>query len=209
MEESHNRVQWVYSSTSNEELQGRYDQWAPEYEQDLVGCFAWNAPGNASALLEKYVAKPARILDAGAGTGLVGVSLRQLGYTDLVAIDLSAGMLEEAHRKQVYSEFHQMVLGETLDFEIAEFDAVISVGVFTFGHAPASAFDELVRVTKPGGYIVFSLRTDVYENNGFREMQDGLTAAGKWELAEMTDQFRPMPKGEPEVWHRDWAYRVN
>ncbi len=209
MEERDNRVRWVYSSTSNEELQGRYDQWAAEYEQDLVEGFAWNAPANTSALLAKHVAKPARILDAGAGTGLVGESLRQLGFTDLVAIDLSTGMLEEARRKQVYGEFHQMVLGETLDFETAVFDAVISVGVFTFGHAPASAFNELVRVTKPGGHIVFSLRTDVYENNGFREMQDCLAAAGKWELAEVTDQFRPMPKGEPEVWHRDWAYRVS
>ncbi len=171
-------------------------------------CFAWNAPGITSAVLAKHVAKPARILDAGAGTGLVGEALSRLGYTDIVAIDLSMGMLEEARRKQVYSEFHQMVLGETLAFETAVFSAVISVGVFTLGHAPASAFNELVRVTKPGGQIVFSLRTDVYENNGFREMQDGLAAAGKWELTEMTDQFRPMPKGEPEVWHRDWAYRV-
>ncbi len=209
MQERHNRIQWIYSSTSNAELQERYDQWAAEYDEDLAEGFAWNAPRNASALFAKHVDKGARILDAGAGTGLVGEVLSQLGYTNLVAIDLSPGMLEEARRKQVYSAFHQMVLGETLDFDTDAFDAVISVGVFTLGHAPASAFDELVRVTKPGGHIVFSLRTDVYENNGFREMQDGLTAAGKWELAEMTDQFRPMPKGEPEVWHRDWAYRVS
>ncbi len=148
-------------------------------------------------------------MDAGAGTGLVGEALSQLGYTDLVAIDLSPGMLEEARRKQVYGEFHQMVLGETLDFETAVFDAVISVGVFTLGHAPASAFDELVRVTKPGGHIVFSLRTDAYESDGFKEKHDGLEAAGKWKLAEMTDEFQPLPKGEPEVWHRNWAYRVN
>ena len=75
MEESHNRVQWVYSSTSNEELQERYDQWAAEYDRDLAESFAWNAPNKAAALLAKHVAKPARILDAGAGTGLVGSRL--------------------------------------------------------------------------------------------------------------------------------------
>ena len=209
MLESHNRVQWVYSSTNNEELQERYDQWASEYDRDLAEDFAWNAPSNAAALLARHVAKRARILDAGAGTGLVGESLSLLGYTDLVAIDLSAGMLEEARRKQVYGELYQMVLGETMEFETDAFDAVISVGVFTLGHAPARAFNELARITKPGGHIVFSLRTDVYESDGFKEQQTGMEESGVWHLAEMTDQFQPLPKGEPDVWHRIWAYRVN
>jgi len=34
-------------------------------------------------------------------------------------------------------------------------------------------------------------------------MQDNPAGAGTREPAEM------MPKGEPEVWRRDWAYRVN
>ena len=72
---------------------------------------------------------------------------------------------------------------------------------------PVSAFDELVRVTKPGGYIVFSLRTDMVED-GFKEYFAGLEAAGKWKLAEATDPFQPLPKGEPEVFHQIWAYQV-
>ena len=209
MEDSHNRIQWVYASATNEELQERYDQWAADYDRDLAEVFAWNGPSNAAAILAKHVDKPAKILDAGAGTGLVGESLSQLGYTSLVAIDLSNGMLEEARRKNVYRELYRMVLGETLEFESNAFDAVISVGVFTLGHAPASAFDEMARVTKPGGHVVFSLRTDVYEKDGFKEQQSGMEEAGVWQLAEMTDQFQPLPKGEPEVWHRIWAYRVN
>ena len=88
------------------------------------------------------------------------------------------------------------------------FDAVVTVGVLTVGHAPASSLDELVRVTKAGGYIAFSLRPDVYENNGFKERQAELESQGKWELAERTEEFQPMPKGEPEVTHRVWVYRV-
>ena len=57
-----------------------------------------------------------------------------------------------------------MTLGDKLDYETGEFDAVISVGVFTLGHAPSSSFDELIRITKSGGHIVFSLRTDVYQD---------------------------------------------
>ena len=209
MQESHKRVQWVYESTTDKELEDRYDQWAADYDNDLAAEFAWNAPQNASDVFAKHVGKSAHILDAGAGTGLVGECLVKAGYSDLVAMDLSAGMLEEAKSKNLYNDFRQMALGGTLDFANDEFDAVISVGVFTQGHAPASSFDELARITKPGGLIVFSLRVDMYEPDGFKEQQTGMENAGMWQLAEMTDEFQPLPKGEPEVWHRIWAYRVN
>ena len=203
-----NRVQWVYSSKDNRELAERYDQWSMDYEKDLATDFEYLAPQMSAEVLAKHVPRDARILDAGAGTGLVGVCLAELGYGRMVAMDLSQGMLDEAQKKQVYEDFHQMVMGETLDYDTDSFDAVITVGVLTVGHAPASSLDELVRVTKPNGYIVFSLRPDVYENNGFRERQDELEAQGKWQLVERTEEFQPMPKGEPEVTHRVWAYRV-
>ena len=38
--------------------------------------------------------------------------MAKLGYTDLMAMDLSQGMLEEARKKNVYREFHQMMMGE-------------------------------------------------------------------------------------------------
>ncbi len=207
-EESHRRVQWVYSSTSNRELEERYDKWASEYDKDLAEQFQWNSPRTAVDLLAKHVPTEAKILDAGAGTGLVGECLAQLGYRDLYAMDLSLGMLEEARRKDLYKDFYQMTLGEELGFETNSFDSVISVGVFTTGHAPANAFDELARVTKPDGIIVFSLRVDLYEEGGFKEYQAGLEEAGRWKLAELSDPFQPLPKGEPEVIHRIWAYQV-
>ena len=208
MQESENRVQWVYASTNNQELEERYDQWAGEYDRDLEEDFAWNAPQVAARFFSRMVPAEGRILDAGAGTGLVGLELHRLGYRNLVAMDLSSGMLQEARNKQVYSEFHQMVLGETLGFQSDHFDAVISVGVFTLGHAPTNSFDELIRVTKPGGYIVFSLRTDFYEEGGFKGKLADLVSAGRWKLAEATDRYRPLPKGEPEVFHQIWAYQV-
>ena len=208
MQESHRRVQWVYGSTSDKELEERYDQWAADYDQDLAADFEWNAPQNASAVFARHVDKSAKILDAGAGTGLAAECLAQEGYTDMVAMDLSIGMLDQAKGKNLYNAFHQMALGGPLDFPTAEFDAVISVGVFTQGHAPAESFDERIRITNPGGMIVYSLRVDTYESGGFKEYQSNLELAGKWELAEVTEQFQPLPKGEPEVWHQIWAFRV-
>ncbi|MFC1958147.1 class I SAM-dependent DNA methyltransferase [Chloroflexota bacterium] len=206
--ERQERVQWIYSSRDNKELSNRYDQWAKDYDADLDEGFGWLGPQRAVDFLVKYVSKDARILDAGAGTGLVGALLAKQGYDNLVAMDLSKGMLEEARKKNAYREFHQMVMGEKLDYATDSFDAVISVGVLTVGHAPASSIDELIRVTKPGGYIVYSLRPDVYRDNGFKERQDALEAEGKWKLAEVSEEFPPLPKGEPDVFHQVWVYQV-
>ena len=86
---------------------------------------------------------------------------------------------------------------------------MISIGVLTFGHAPASSLDELVRITRPGGYIVFSLRPDVYEGSGFRGKMAELKTSGKWELAEVSEKKQVLPKGEPDVYHHVWIYRVS
>jgi len=207
MEESHRRVQWVYGSASNQELEERYDQWAEEYDRDLAEDFAWNAPDNAARVLAGLLDSGASILDAGAGTGLAGERLAVAGFTNMAAMYISQGMLDVAKSKNVYSSFHQMVMGETLGFGTDEFDAVISVGVFTLGHAPIHSFDELVRVTRPGGYIVFSLRTDMVEE-GYQDYFSKLESGGQWKLAQVPDPFQPMPKGEPEVFHQIWAYQV-
>ena len=73
-------------------------------------------------------------------------------------------------------------------------------------HAPATSLDELVRITRLGGHIVFTLRPDVYENSGFKEKQTALEYEGKWKFMEVTGEFQALPKGEPDVYHQVWVY---
>ena len=208
MTEEQNVIQWVYSSKNEQELAERYNEWAKTYEDDLDRDIGWYGPIRAVESMVRYVAKDARILDAGAGTGLVGKLLAEREYTDLIAMDLSEGMLEQARNKNVYKEFHQMVMGETLDFTSDSFDAVVSVGVLTVGHAPVRSLDELVRVTKPGGHIVYTLRPDLYEDGGFKEKHEELESTGKWKLAERGEPTQILPKGEPDVFHQVWVFEV-
>ena len=202
------RVQWVYAAENNEQLADRYDQWAKDYDSDLKDVFDWRSPELTAEFLAKYVSRESRILDAGAGTGLVGQALASLGYENLEAMDMSPGMLDQARKKAVYKDLHQMVMGDALGFATGAFDAVIAVGVLTLGHAPASSLDELARITKAGGYVIFTVRTDLYENGQFKEKQDGLAAEGRWRLVEASEEFQPLPKGEPEVMHQVWVYQV-
>ena len=97
-------------------------------------------------------AAKSRILDAGAGTGIVGKVLQDLGYTNMDALDISQKMLDEAKKLNVYKEFFCAALSAEPVAEIAanQYDALICVGTLTVGHVKPVAFDEILRVVKPG-----------------------------------------------------------
>jgi len=205
--EKQDKLQWIYSSRDNKELIKRYNLWAEDYDFDLTQEIQSRGPELAGEYFIKYVDKEIKVLDAGAGTGLVGKVLAEYGFTNLVAMDLSEGMLEEAHKKNVYNELHQMVMGETLDFMTDSFGATICVGVLTIGHAPANSFDELIRVTKPGGHIVFTLNAESYENSGFKDKLSDLEKDNKWKLVEVSEKLCMMAT-EPDILHQIWIYEV-
>ncbi|MCE2459119.1 MAG: class I SAM-dependent methyltransferase, partial [Dehalococcoidia bacterium] len=123
----------MYASENNQQLEERYDQWAKEYDEDLESDFGYVMPRIAAETFQQFVPTESKVLDAGAGTGMVGVELNRLGFTNIDAMDMSQGMLDEADRKGVYSNFYQMVMGEPLDMDTGSYDAVIGVGVLTLG----------------------------------------------------------------------------
>ncbi len=202
------KVRWIYESKDTQELSERYDSWADSYDQDLERYYDYQGPRMVVDAVEAYVPKDGKVLDAGVGTGLVGIELHGRGYRDIVGIDLSAGMLERARKKGVYVQLHQMVLGEPLNFPDDIFDATLSVGTFTLGHAPASGFRELVRVTRSSGTIAFTLHVDAYEQYGFKQEFDRLEADGKWSHVQTLGPMRIMPKGAPDVFHCVWVFEV-
>jgi predicted TPR repeat methyltransferase len=198
----------VYNARNREELAEGYDAWAADYDRDLMS-FGYKIPAVTSGFIGRYIEpNAAPLLDAGAGTGIMGETLNLLGFDKLVAIDLSHGMLEQARKKNIYDELHQMALGDPLDFADDTFAATIATGVFTAGHAPAESFDELLRITQPGGHLIFTVRADVYLEQGFKQKQDALERDGAWHLVEMTAPFQSLPLGEPEVRNQTFVYEV-
>ncbi|MDQ4083610.1 MAG: class I SAM-dependent methyltransferase, partial [Actinomycetota bacterium] len=116
--------------------------------------------------------------------------------------------LELARKKGAYKDLHQMELGKQLDLPTDAFSAVVATGVFAAGHAPPESFDELIRVTRPGGHMIFSVRTDVYEEGGFKEKQEALEREGRWQLLEMSEPFSHVRYEDPELKVRVFAYQV-
>lgn len=76
-------IQQIYDSQDNRELADRYDKWAENYDRELVDDYRYVAPKKVADTLLRFAPKDAKILDAGAGTGLVGQVLHQRGYTHL------------------------------------------------------------------------------------------------------------------------------
>jgi SAM-dependent methyltransferase len=201
------RLQNVYSARDNRELASSYDEWAEDYEDDVLS-LGYAIPAVAAGFVGRFVPLGGRVLDAGAGTGLFGSILSVLGYEDLVGIDISERMLEKAGQKNAYRRLHRMVMGEPLGFEDGSFSAAVSVGVFTTNHAPPKALDELVRVVEPGGWVIFSVREDVYREEGFEEKQASLEKAGRWQRTTMSEAFRPFPSGNVSHMNRLFVYKT-
>ena len=197
----------VYDAKTIEELRQVYDEWAEGYDAQIVDDYGYRGHELVVAKVRPHLSDDAQLLDAGAGSGTVGLAARVAGFATIDAMDISTGMLEKARERGIYRDVRVGVLGETLDYADDSYDAVLSSGVFTPGHAPPDSFVELVRIVRPGGFICFSMRHDV-PPPGFQEVMTALVDEGRWELVEASEPFQSMPTGEPEIEHRIWLYRI-
>jgi predicted TPR repeat methyltransferase len=188
------RLDAVYGATNPEELSKAYDEWAKSYDSDMADV-GYRHPAIAVGLVSRHLpAGSTPILDAGAGTGLVGELLDVMGYPVIDALDASEGMLEIARRKNVYRDLHHAFLGQTLPFETGHYAAAVSTGVFTAGHVGVEGLPELFRVVRLGGLIVLSVKMTVWDD-GFEEYLGRADRDGAIGFVEVTPTYASMPSG--------------
>ena len=158
----------ILTAASTNELMQVYDGWADRYDRELLEDWGYTSPQKAvHLLLEAMASNDLAVLDAGCGTGLVGVLLREAGISTLTGIDYSPGMLAEAERKGVYDALHTIDMNNPLTLPSDSFDAVTCIGTFTSTHVKPQAVTELARVTRSGGVLVFTVRDDYWQSTNF------------------------------------------
>ncbi len=151
----------ICDTQSTEELKNKYDGWAKTYDTDVRKDWSF-MPGNIARTLSQLLPhKETAILDAGAGTGLVGEALAQQGYTNITAVDLSEKMLAIAKEKQVYQHLFQGNLEDSSIFNNSvQFDVIITAGVFAYAHAGVEVLNNLFTFLKEEGIFLLTIRED-------------------------------------------------
>ena len=182
----------VYEAKGTDDVAKLYDKWAATYDQEMAVA-SYRHPSICLALLARHLSKGATpILDAGAGTGLMGEWIVIMGYPEVEALDISEGMLAVAASKNCYTAFHKLALGGPLPFRDGAYAGIVSAGVFTSGHVGVEGLDELIRVCRRGGVIVLTVKCKLWDG-GFSARVDSLIKAGLVTLAELTAPYVSMP----------------
>jgi predicted TPR repeat methyltransferase len=145
-----------------------YQEWAPRYDDDVAAQHYLGPQIIADITQDAVEANgPApmpdlRFLDAGCGTGLVGVQLRRIGATKVAGFDLSPDMVERATQTGAYDLLRAGVdMHKPLEplFSQGRYDVVVSCGVFTLGHVRPDALYHLVDAVYQRGLVVISARS--------------------------------------------------
>jgi ubiquinone/menaquinone biosynthesis C-methylase UbiE len=129
-------------------LSRMFDGLAPEWEAKRI------RPTHLEGLeaaLDDVSTPPSRVLDLGTGTGVAARAIaRRWESAEVTGVDVSEAMIREAQAHAGSERERYLVTdASALPFDDAAFDLVVQLNMIPF-------FDELARVTAPGGTLVVS-----------------------------------------------------
>ena len=113
------------------------------------------------AYIHRFLKAPARVLEVGAGTGRYSIALAKEGL-DVTAVELVESNLAVLRENGGELENLRAYQGDATDlsrFADHSFDEVLVLGPMYHLYDPAEvhqAIDEAIRVTKPGGVLLFA-----------------------------------------------------
>jgi len=167
---------------NDEKIKFVYEEWAQNYDSDndhLLGTVS--QPQCVKLVAKELEDKNAEMIDIGCGTGLVGEHLKAFGFKNFDGIDISEKMLEIANTRG-YRKLLLGSLNKDLPIYNNTYDVTFCVGVFTHGHVKSDRVSELLRITKPGGLICFTVNEGVYEEYGFKNTIYQYEKEKKWDV---------------------------
>ncbi|XP_070376872.1 methyltransferase-like protein 27 [Dermacentor albipictus] len=183
-------VDFVVDDRTADETRAIYNSWANNYEEDMA-LQKYKAPSIMAHFInqELQVKKDALILDVGCGTGLLGVQLKNLGYSYMDALDYSEEMMSEAKKKNLYQRhfLEKVSKNKKLPLRDGEYDVVALCGCLMPGHIMPDALPEVARLLKPNGRLMWVHRTlDYYESKSEQFLETRFTGT----LQALCRQFR-------------------
>ncbi len=152
-----------------------FDHYAPQFDESLAR-LQYRAPHLIAERVASLVGPKGKldILDAGCGTGLCGALLKS-SAARLVGVDLSAGMLREAARRELYDELVEAELSAYMTAHPSSFDIIVCCDTLVYIGLLESTMTAACTALKPGGYFIFTLEHLHHdsEDRHYRLMSNG------------------------------------
>jgi 2-polyprenyl-3-methyl-5-hydroxy-6-metoxy-1,4-benzoquinol methylase len=156
------------------------------YEQLFYDRLKCNSPFRVTEMLSRAlttVCEPMnelRVLDLGAGNGMMGEELKREGVARLVGADIISEAREAAYRDRpdIYDDYYVadlMNLGEKDAASLAgwQFDCLTCVAALGFGDIPPKAFFTAMKRIRTDGWLSFNIKEtflDPADQSGFSRL---------------------------------------
>lgn len=156
------------------------------YEQIFYDRLHCVSPSKVASILDSAVSQSAdniselRVLDFGAGNGMMGETLQNHGVSRLVGVDI----IEEAYKATIrdrpglYDEyfiedFTKLTHKKRENIASWNFDCMVTVAALGFGDIPTRAFIEAFNIIKGKGWVAFNIKEtflDKSDDTGFSRL---------------------------------------
>lgn len=142
---------------------------------DVLNCCS---PVKVRQLLERCIREAQvapgdlRVLDLGAGNGMVGEELAELGVRRLVGVDIIQSAADAARRDRcgLYDQYFVLDMARVseralLRFESHELNCLTCVAALGFGDIPPAAFANAYNLIAPNGWVAFNIKSDFLDSD--------------------------------------------
>jgi SAM-dependent methyltransferase len=156
------------------------------YEQVFYDRLKCTSPAKVTSILESSVKQSEdnftelRVLDLGAGNGMMGEELKKHGVSRLIGIDIIPEAYDATLRDRpglydayYVEDFTKLEEEKKEDIASWQCDCMVTVAALGFGDIPTKAFVEAFNIIKEQGWVAFNIKETFLNNSdesGFSRM---------------------------------------
>lgn len=168
------------------------------YERVLYDILKCDSPRRIRALLEAELPTTGdnpsglRVLDLGAGNGMVGEELADSGAKYIVGVDIidAAAIATRRDRPGIYEDYLIVDMTQSREVEKSglaghDFNCLTCVAALGFGDIPARAFASAFNLIAEGGWVAFNIKSqflDPRDESGFATLIRSMISAKQLEI---------------------------
>ena len=162
----------LWTPRSVEDTQKIYADWADTYDSDVAD-WGYATPQRIAIALRQTGANPDKpVLDFGCGTGLAGMAMKAVGFSQIDGTDISPEMLTKAEARGVYQHLWASDPGEMGHVKRGQYPIVVASGVISLGAAPPETLNMLIDIVPSGGLLAFSYNDATLADRSYTDILD-------------------------------------